>query len=488
MYCASCGAKVKDGARYCFACGKPLDVDDAPANAQQPLPSGTAKAPADRKATSDPAASCAESAFPAHSDHMSFAAFMMQRRQIGRFAVPTFVTILAAIIFTAGVAYALVKAYEAFVLPQLQQQEQPAAVENKSSKKKVAAANKKAHEAYEGVVARYEDFVSYCEQKGAGTANYDDWALGRGDDSGLGQIFVYDSQNAPGFLNYYYAFDDLNGDGIDELLIGSVDAQNDISAIVGAYCFVDGKAVSVMPSSEMVEGSNNMTNRYDGFIAQGESQVITVCKDGIVKFTCSQDCNQADFYISLTAKGPEVVDAVQIQNKEFDRQNGTYLVRTVEDGGKPQETMVQGREEACKILDEIAGEHPEADIEKPSASSDMWKAFKGAEPSENSLKDGSGTADDRTGASQAPSEAASDSGDDGVIADMDAFIANAKRELIVPDDASITYKVADRPSYWEGAATYVWYVEFYKDGKVVASAECGSEGYPCRSIMAYHES
>lgn len=112
------------------------------------------------------------------------------------------------------------------------------------------------------------------------------------------------------------------------------------------------------------------------------------------------------------------------------------------------------------------------------------------------MKDGSGTADDRSGASQAPSEAASDSSDDGeaaargdgVIADMDAFIANAKRELIVPDDASITFKVADKPNYWEGAATYVWYVEFYKDGKVVASAECGSEGYPCRSIMAYHES
>lgn len=206
MYCASCGAKIKDGARYCSACGKPLDVDDAPANAQQPLPSGTPKAPADRKATSDPAASRAESASPAPSEHMSFAAFMMQRRQIGRFAVPTFVTILAAIIFTAGVAYALVKAYEAFVLPQLQQQEQPAAVENKSSKKKVAAANKKAHEAYEGVAARYEDFVSYCEQKGAGTANYDDWALGRGDDSGLGQIFVYDSQNAPGFFKLLLCF------------------------------------------------------------------------------------------------------------------------------------------------------------------------------------------------------------------------------------------------------------------------------------------
>lgn len=496
MYCASCGAKIKDGARFCSACGKPLDVDDAPANAQQPLPSGTPKASADRKATSDPAVSRAEGPSPVPSDHMSFAAFMMQRRQIGRFAVPTFVTILAAIIFTAGVAYALVKAYEAFVLPQAQQQEQPAAVEKKSSKKKVAATKKKARKAYEGVVARYEDFASYCEQKGAGAASYDDWAQGRGGDSGLGQIFVYNNQTAPGFLSYYYAFDDLSGDGIDELLVGFVDAQNDISAIVGAYCFVDGEAVSVMPSSEMVEGSSNMTNQYDGFIAQGESQVITVCKDGIVKFTCSQDCNQADFYISLTAKGPEVVDAVQIQNKEFDRQNGAYLVRTVEDGGKPQEAMVQGREEACRILDELAGKYPEADIEMPSASSDMWKAFKGVEPSEGSLKDGSGTADDRSGASQAPSEAASDSSDDGeaaargdgVIADMDAFIANAKRELIVPDDASITFKVADKPNYWEGAATYVWYVEFYKDGKVVASAECGSEGYPCRSIMAYHES
>ena len=37
-----------------------------------------------------------------------------------------------------------------------------------------------------------------------------------------------------------------------------------------------------------------------------------------------------------------------------------------------------------------------------------------------------------------------------MIADMDAFIANAKRELIVPDDASITFKVADKPNYWEG--------------------------------------
>lgn len=302
MYCASCGAKIKDGARFCSACGKPLDVDDAPANAQQPLPSGTPKASADRKATSDPAVSRAEGPSPVPSDHMSFAAFMMQRRQIGRFAVPTFVTILAAIIFTAGVAYALVKAYEAFVLPQAQQQEQPAAVEKKSSKKKVAATNKKARKAYEGVVARYEDFASYCEQKGAGAASYDDWAQGRGGDSGLGQIFVYNNQTAPGFLSYYYAFDDLSGDGIDELLVGFVDAQNDISAIVGAYCFVDGEAVSVMPSSEMVEGSSNMTNQYDGFIAQGESQVITVCKDGIVKFTCSQDCNQADFYISLTAR------------------------------------------------------------------------------------------------------------------------------------------------------------------------------------------
>ena len=124
---------------------------------------------------------------------------MMQRRQIGRFAVPTFVTILAAIIFTAGVAYALVKAYEAFVLPQTQQQEQPAAVEKKSSKKKVAATNKKARRAYEGVVARYEDFASYCERKGAGAASYDDWAQGRGDDSGLGQIFVYNNQTAPAF-------------------------------------------------------------------------------------------------------------------------------------------------------------------------------------------------------------------------------------------------------------------------------------------------
>ena len=47
------------------------------------------------------------------------------------------------------------------------------------------------------MVARYEDFASYCERKGAGAASYDDWAMDAVMILDWGQIFVYNNQTAP---------------------------------------------------------------------------------------------------------------------------------------------------------------------------------------------------------------------------------------------------------------------------------------------------
>ena len=513
MYCTSCGTKVQDGARFCPVCGnKLMGAADETVESSEGKGASSAAKGGDAELTATEGGADARSAAPASStpsyapaanagkatDRMSFSAFMMQRRQIGRVAVPTFAAILIAMALTAGIAYALVKAYEAFVLPQTQQQEQAVSTEKKSSKKEIAAKNKKAHKAYEGVIARYEDFASYCEQAGAGVANYDDWAKDRGDDSGVGEEFAYIAQNTYGTNNYYgYLLDDANGDGIDELFIGMSSEDGSISEILGIYCFVDGKAVPVVEGSDLTESSGDMNfGQLEGFMVRGESQEYMPCKDGAIKFSCSQDANKSVLFFELGEKGPKLIDAAQMICQSSDRQNGAYAVRTIEDGGQPQETTVQGRDEAQKVIDEFAKKHPEADFEKPSASSNTWKKFKSVEPEEVASKnsgDKQGNASASGGTDQAADagtaeEDASESQDaeaDNTISDMDAFIATAKRELRVPDDPSITCEVADEPSYWDGAATYVWYVAFYKDGKIVASADCGSTGFPSRSIMAY---
>lgn len=513
MYCTSCGTKVQDGARFCPVCGNKLmgAINEAAESREDNGASLAAKgasaepkiieggAGAHSTASASTAPSCAPTANAGRAaGRMSFSAFMMQRRQIGRVAVPTFAAILIAMALTAGIAYALVKAYEAFVLPQTQQQEQAVSTEKKSSKKEIAAKNKKAHKAYEGVIARYEDFASYCEQAGAGVANYDDWAKDRGDDSGVGEEFAYIAQNAYGTNNYYgYLLDDVNGDGIDELFIGMSSEDGSISEILGIYCFVDGKAVSVVEGSDLTESSGDMNfGQLEGFMVRGESQEYMPCKDGAIKFSCSQDANKSVLFFELGKKSSKLIDAAQMICQGSDRQNGAYVVRTIEDGGQPQETTVQGRDEAQKVIDEFAKKHPEADFEKPSASSDSWKKFKSVEPKEVASEDSgdeqgessAGSGEDQTAEADATEDDASDGQDTeagNTIPDMDAFIATAKRELRVPDDPSITYEVADEPSYWEGTATYVWYVAFYKDGKIVASADCGSSGYPSRSIMGY---
>ena len=65
-----------------------------------------------------------------------------------------------------------------------------------------------------------------------------------------------------------------------------------------------------------------------------------------------------------------------------------------------------------------------------------------------------------------------------------SFVQTARAELGVPDDPSITYEIGS-PYYWEGAGITVTPITFYKDGVVVASADCTDDGSPATTILGY---
>lgn len=416
----------------------------------------------------------------------SFAAFLTERRQVGKTLVPTFAIILAAIIAAAGTAYALVKAYEVFVEPVIEQKSENNAAPAKRTKKQSSAEmNKKAHRAYGDVINRYRDFSEYCLQAGQGAGNYELWAKDRdeGDDA-LAQIFIYDSIVAPAYSDYYYAYKDLDDDGVDELLIGNELVHQDIEEadrILDIYRFVDGKAE---PLIEQTEGFGEWGKAdYEGFQVQGESQVYELCSDGLVKLGCSQDASASELYLKI--KNGEVVieDALQFSNATSDRQNGGYVIRSISNGGKPKEETASGRDEAMNRMKTLEDKHPVSDFERPGPNSKVWKLLFQASASAGS--------DDAQpdAASNQPTDTddSEDEHSDKSITDEASFIATAKRELFVPDDANTTYEISDEPFYWDGTGIWLWDVAFYRDGKFVAGADCDSDGHICTSIMAYHE-
>ena len=65
-------------------------------------------------------------------------------------------------------------------------------------------------------------------------------------------------------------------------------------------------------------------------------------------------------------------------------------------------------------------------------------------------------------------------------------IEEMRRQLHIPDDVETEVRVADEPSYWEGAGIYTIYCEFYSGDKLVAYADVNQDtGELARNIMSY---
>ena len=284
MFCPMCGAKVSDDARFCTECGTPLvglrddaEVQDAlvPVPADDVPESARQADPAANPATQvDNAAPDIEQCVPSSADsglapepqqpkRSSMMSFLMERRQIGSRLVPTFAIIIASLIAAAGIAYAAIVLYKNVIEPNTQQptqQEQTAEKGgDKSAKKKTekkdagdkkAEKNKQAHATYDEVLNQYRGALA------SGVTSDEDNGLVY--DTSIESPYWTDSQADSEFplfnysmltpgtdltadvLNYLYK--DLDGDGVDELLIAGDGWDGPSSDVLAIYAFVDGKA------------------------------------------------------------------------------------------------------------------------------------------------------------------------------------------------------------------------------------------------------
>ena len=476
MRCSNCGTEVKDGAHFCPACGRSLDGVSADATCEPVDEQGESeKTPSDK--TSD-----------GSKGQRSVASFLMRKHRVGKCEIPMIALILAAVVFTLAVAGGLVKAYEVFLLPTTQQTTSRSEAKAKeegssgkvsgkkgvtSKKNKATSPNDDAHEAYQAVVSRYQDFAAFCD---SGKGRYDEWAATRNGDAALDSGYIYNVDSSYALtgksqrsvcMNFYYAYADLNGDGVDELLIGEAAAGEKPTAAMAAYCFANGKAEPIVAETEKTGTSEDSeASWYKGFMTRGEGHEYEVCQNGQVRFVCYQDWNESSLYFNVSTDGIKLVDAIQMYSDASDKDDD-FSIRTVADGGEPKDETAAGIDAARARVDAVVQKHPTVDMDSYLNGLDWQVLYDSSSSGSNGLASGA-TQDDLP-----------------QIVDKAAFIATARSELQVPDDSSIDAEVEDTPLYWEGADRYVWEIAFYKDGDLVAGAECDESGHTLRDILVY---
>lgn len=306
MFCPMCGAKLSDDARFCTECGTPLSGLKGDADArEQPVASGSVPEPRVSMKPTVPAepvtsvepVQAPEPQQPRHSNMMSF---LMERRQIGNRLVPTFAIIIASIIAAIGVAYAAFMVYRNVIEPSMRQ---PAAqvqtikgtkkksakkVETKQEKQKDEASdqqeeqshqpsqNDQAHTAYDDVLKQYREAFA--------NGDYDDCQINDSSSDESQMEYFTDVQanskyplvndmvaSSTGMYssgtdgdNSSYLYLDLNGDGVDELLL-----KNDYF-VYAVYGYVDGQVKGLLQgwernSYQLVSGGMIMMTSSGGW-------------------------------------------------------------------------------------------------------------------------------------------------------------------------------------------------------------------------------
>ncbi len=133
MFCARCGARVSDGARFCTSCGmslaelreatrkgkttSPAEADDLDASetrgadpaAEEANPSKQDKAQDERRSATQTASKRAQRNTAPQS--VTFREMMLQSHRIGRLMVPTFAIIIASLIASLGIGVAVTIVY-----------------------------------------------------------------------------------------------------------------------------------------------------------------------------------------------------------------------------------------------------------------------------------------------------------------------------------------------------------------------------------------
>ena len=351
MFCTNCGSKIEEGACFCGNCGCRIAGASADAGYEQ--------YPAQPQNVAHPQQNVQYSLeAPVAPQRSSFASFLTERRQIGRAMVPTFAIILAAMIAAAGTAYALCKVYQVFVAPALEQKSEPTVEgQGKSNKETVSAQNEKTHDAYDAIIDIYRQYGKYCDENGAG--QWGEESSKRLDDLMADQSYIgpyaYNKRTGPDYFEAYYLEKDLDGDGIDELLIaqeysyekGTRDSFN----LVNFYYFEGGKAKSIYDS--IGDGLATATLSKDGFLIMGEWQAIELCDSGKIALRTRQDRYSASYYFDYAGGKMSLTDALQLNYDDSSDDEDSYTVMSIENGKKQPDQTIVGWQNAGAMRDEF---------------------------------------------------------------------------------------------------------------------------------------
>lgn len=284
MFCPVCGMKVGDNARFCTGCGAPLGAlqqggVDTPVRVNQAEAVNPA-APANSVNVGSPA-SMPQQPQPKRSSMLDF---LVEKRQIGNRLVPTFALIIASVIAAAGIAYAAVMLYKNVIEPRIQEPVQQEQTTKKSRNQQEASgeddkekANKEAHIAYDEVLTQYREAFADGSLTNKDEANgfvYDDtvespyWTDGLKDSKHPLFNYFIDVQGTDITLQgMRYLYKDLDGDGVDELLIGhaydDTEASGPSTCVLAIYGFED--------------------HQVKGLVATtGYRQGMTLCSDNVI--------------------------------------------------------------------------------------------------------------------------------------------------------------------------------------------------------------
>ena len=370
MFCTNCGAKIEEGACFCGNCGCRIvgpaanaGYEQYPAQIQNvAYPQQNVQYPLDA---------------PVAQQRSSFASFLTERRQIGRAMVPTFAIILAAMVAAAGTAYALCKVYQVFVAPALEQKSEPAVKgKGESNKETVSAQNEKAHDAYDGIVDIYRQYGEYCDENGAGQGSEE--SSKKLDDLMVDQSYIgpyaYNKRTGPDYFEAYYLEKDLDGDGLDELLVAQEycyeKGVRDSFDLVNIYYFEDGKAKSIYDN--IGDGMATATLSKDGFLIMGESQTIELCDGGKIALRTRQDRYSASYYFDYAGGKMSLTDALQLNCDDSSDEEDSYKVMSIENGKKQPDQTIVGWQNTGAMRDEFDARYQALSENGKLLASDDW--------------------------------------------------------------------------------------------------------------------
>lgn len=280
MYCHECGNKLPDGARFCSACGTPVaagqtgdvhegkeavDTQFGESGIAATSESGLASEREDAESADAASVTCG---VPVPAARQSFAGRLIEFRRTTLKAIPTFILAIVAFLAAAGTAYAAYRIVKDVIIPVVEQVQDQVQEESGQEDGDTAISlgqdsnakeNKVAHAAYEKVLDDYRGLLSENADEIDAAGEYGTMLFeNKHEFAYTGDFYFYSGETG-----IMYSYVDIDGDGVDELLMSLSQEQNAEqipSFVLCGFDHVDGEIVRFAES--IVRGSCWLCNDF----------------------------------------------------------------------------------------------------------------------------------------------------------------------------------------------------------------------------------